>query len=174
MPQHTSAFLQHSPCINSKVLTSKQYHKKCVNDLFAALNKGIRMINQTKDQDTSSILDKVKGKTFSDRMLDLFCCSRNRFTKCTGDMITRECGRDAVDAMNDFVITSFGVNFNTMCPKKYFDSTKQMCSIMPRVGSDPKFRELSYSPLGKYVTTYLKFALGFDLPRDTVIDSEDN
>ena len=88
-------------------------------------------------------------------------------------MIIRECGRDAVDSMNDFVITSFGVNFNTFCPKKYFDSTKQMCSIMPRSGSDPKYQELSYTPLGKYVTRYLKYSVGFEFPKDTVIDLDD-
>lgn len=155
-------FLQHSPCINSKVLTQNAYHKKCVNDIFAALDKGQRLFNSTIDDPDLFDFDKSSGKSLSDKLLDLSCCAYNRFEKCSNDLIVKDCGQGAVDAMNNFAQNTFGGSMNRICPKSMFNPTKTICtSSLPPTGSDPKVQDLNKNPFGKYMLTYMNFLFNF-------------
>ena len=161
-PRVSPVFLQHSPCINSKVLTQKSYHKKCVNDMFAALDKGQRLFNSTLDDPELFNFEKSSGKSLSDKLLDLSCCAYNRFEKCSNDLIVADCGQAAVDAMNNFAQNTFGGNMNRICPKSIFNLAKPICtSSLPPTGSDPKIQELNKNPFGKYLLTYLNFLFNF-------------
>jgi len=165
-PPTRKTFLQHSPCIDEKVLTQKPYHTKCVNDLLAALDKGQRMANKTLDEAEDSGFDvSFTKQSLADRILDLTCCSYNRFQRCSMDLIVKECGQPAKDAMTKFTRSTFGANINRMCPKKMFNPTKSMCrTAMPPPGSDPKAGDLKKNPLGKYMMTYMGFILNYSDP----------
>jgi len=155
-------FLEHSPCINSKVLVTKAYHKNCVNDIFAALDKGQRLFNSTLDDPELFNFEKTSAKGLSDKLLDLSCCSYNRFDKCSNDLIVKECGQGAVDAMNNFAQKTFGGSMNRFCPKSMFNPTKASCtSVLPPTGSDPKIADLNKNPIGKYMLTYMNFLFNF-------------
>ena len=150
------------PCINSKVLTQNAYHKKCVNDIFAALDKGQRLFNSTIDDPDLFDFDKSSGKSLSDKLLDLSCCAYNRFEKCSNELIVKDCGQGAVDAMNNFAQNTFGGSMNRICPKSMFNPTKTICtSSLPPAGSDPKVQDLNKNPFGKYMLTYMNFLFNF-------------
>jgi len=155
-------FLKHSPCINEKILSTKEYHTKCVNDIFAAIDKGQRLLNSTIDDAEVFNFEKSSAKSLSDKLLDISCCAYNRFEKCTNELIVKECGPDGVAAMNDFADKTFGGGMNRICPKKIFNLEKKLCDILPPVGSDPKKQELKNNPFGKYMLTYLNFMFNFD------------
>jgi len=164
-PDTRKVFLQHSPCINSKVLTQQAYHKKCVNDIFAALDKGQRLFNSTIDDPDLFDFDKSSGKSLSDKLLDLSCCAYNRFEKCSNDLIIKDCGQGGVDAMNNFAQNTFGGGMNRICPKSMFNPTKSVCTAtLPPTGSDPKIQDLNKNPFGKYLLTYLNFLFNFQQP----------
>lgn len=157
-----TVFLTHSPCINSKVLTQKSYHKKCVNDIFAALDKGQRLFNSTLDDPELFNFEKSSAKSLSDKLLDLSCCAYNRFEKCSNELIVKDCGQGAVDAMNNFAQNTFGGGMNRICPKSMFNPTKSICtSTLPPTGSDPKVQDLNKNPFGKYLLTYMNFLFNF-------------
>jgi len=161
--EHKETFLKHSPCINSKVLTKKTYHNKCVNDIFAAFNKAQVLINQTLDDPELFNPDKSSARSLSDKLLDITCCGYNRFEKCSNDLITKECGPEGVTAMNDFADKTFGGGMGRICPKRLFNPSKQVCTdILPPSGSDPKTALLKSNPFGKYFLSYVGFLFNFE------------
>lgn len=159
-----TAFLKHSPCINSKVIRSKRYHKKCVNDVLASIYKGQELVNKTIEDPNLFNFEKTAAKGVSDQVLDLSCCSYNRFEDCANAFITKECGGEAVDAMNEFTTKTFGGGMNMICPRAMFNPKEKLCvDIMPPTGSDPKTASLFNNALGKYALTYLNFLFNFDV-----------
>jgi len=155
-------FLEHSPCINSKVLTKKSYHKKCVNDIFASIYKGTLLFNNTIDDPNLFDVEKTKARGLSDTLLDLSCCSYNRFEDCANAFISKECGSEAVTVMTNFAQKTFGGSMNMICPRNLFNPKDKACvDILPATGSDPKTATLFNNPLGKYALTYLNFLFNF-------------
>lgn len=143
-------------------MTKKVYHTKCVNDIFAAIDKGQRILNQTLDDPELFNFEKTSARSLSDKLLDISCCAYNRFEKCSNELITKECGADGVKAMNDFADKTFGGGMNRICPKKIFNLEKKVCDVLPPTGSDPKTAQLKNNPFGKYMLTYLNFLFNFD------------
>lgn len=78
-----AAFLKYSPCINEKILQSKPYHSTCVNDIFASIDKGAQLFNKTLEDPNLFDIEKTSARTLSDVLLDLTCCSFNRFETCS-------------------------------------------------------------------------------------------
>lgn len=166
--QNKQTFLRHSPCINEKVIRSKKYHKVCVNDVMAAIYKGQEMVNKTVDDPELFNLENSAAKGVSDMVLDLSCCSYNRYDDCTNNYITEECGADAVEAMNEFTTKTFGGGMNMFCPRAAFEPNSTLClDIVPPTGSDPHRATLLNNPLGKYTLSYLNFLFNFDVNDDS-------
>jgi len=159
-----STFLKHSPCINNKILTQKNYHKTCVSDIFAAIDKGVGLFNKTRDDPNLFDIEKSSARTLSDSILDLTCCSYNRFESCSQALIVKECSQEAVDAMINFTEKTFGGTMTLVCPRSMFNPKDEMCTkVMPPMGAEAKGR-LSDNPLGKYMLTYMNFLFNFEEP----------
>lgn len=156
---------KHAPCVNSKVLLSEEYQRACVDDLFAAFDKGHRMINTTLDDPDLFNFDKSSARSLSDKLLDLSCCGFNRFEKCLNSRIIPACGQEAVDSMNSFATKTFGGGMDRICPKSIFNIEKEICtSILPPLGSDPNTGELNKNPFGRYALQYLNFLFNYKAP----------
>jgi hypothetical protein len=155
-------FLKHSPCINKNILTKKAYHTNCVNDIFASIDKGAQIFNKTLDDPDLFNIDKTSARTLSDVILDLTCCSYNRFQSCSQEMISEKCGNEANEAMENFSMKTFGSSINMICPRNLFDPTSDTCTaVLPPKGSKPKGK-LSDNPLGKYMLTYMNYIFNYD------------
>lgn len=158
-----TVFLKYSPCINSKVITRRPYHRKCVNDVLASIYKGQEIFNNTIDDPNLFDIEKTRAKGLSDVVLDLSCCSYNRFEECSNALIIKECGQEAVDAMNDFTTKTFGGTMNMICPRALFNPKEETCTkVLPPTGADPHSATLFNNPLGKYALSYMNFLFNFD------------
>jgi len=62
--QDRTNFLQHSPCVHTKVLTQDNYQQKCVNDLFAGIYKASLMYNNTLKKTGSFRYFQAKRQIF--------------------------------------------------------------------------------------------------------------
>ena len=74
---------------------------------MASIYKGQEIINKTADDPDLFNIEKSAAKGVSDTVLDLSCCAYNRFEDCANSFITKECGAEAVDAMNEFTTKTF-------------------------------------------------------------------
>jgi len=163
-PDRTT-FLQNSPCVNSKVLTQKKYHTKCVTDIFAALDKATILFNKTLEDPNIFDLSKMSARGVSDQILDLMCCSINRFSDCSSDLITEECGPEAVKAMNTFTERTLGGSAGRICPRDMFDPPSDVCKeAMPPHGTIAKGK-LADNPIGKYVLNYMNIIFNYEEPQ---------
>jgi len=159
--ENKATFLKYSPCINEKVLTKKNYHTKCVNDIFVAIDKGQQIYNKTLEDENLFNLEKSSAKGVSDTILDLTCCSYNRFDDCSQELVNKACGNEAVDSLKDFMKKTFGVSINMICPRSMFNPKEETCtSVLPPHGEKPKGK-LSDNPLGKYMLNYMNYIFNF-------------
>jgi hypothetical protein len=157
-----ATFLKYSPCINEKILTSKPYHNNCVNDIFASIDKGTQIFNKTFEDPNFFDIEKTSARTLSDVLLDLTCCSFNRFESCSQKMISNQCGQDAVDAMINFTEKTFGGSIKMICPRNLFNPAEETCKkVLPPHGSKPKGK-LSDNPIGKYLLNYMNYIFNYD------------
>ncbi|RWS02059.1 hypothetical protein B4U79_00961 [Dinothrombium tinctorium] len=131
-------FLQHSPCIHDKVISQNTYRENCVNPMLATL-------------------DKTKELEVLDDRLDASCCAFTRWTECTNDLINKNCGAEAVNAMKSFVSDAIGGLSNMVCTKKAFDPNKSRCKKLYADKSAKAKGKLSDNPVTKYVASYFGF-----------------
>jgi hypothetical protein len=159
--ENKATFLKHSPCINQNVLTKKNYHMKCVNPIFVAIDKGQSIYNTTLQDSNLFDLEKTSAKGVSDTILDLTCCSYNRFEDCSQELVNKACGSDAQESLKDFMKKTFGVSINMICPRSMFDPKSEACtSVLPGPNEKAKGK-LSDNPLGKYMLNYMNYIFNF-------------
>jgi hypothetical protein len=68
----------------------------------------VQIFNRTLDDPNLFDIEKSSARTLSDVILDLTCCSYNRFEVCSQALISKECGAEAVTSMINFTEKTFG------------------------------------------------------------------
>jgi len=135
--------LEHTPCINEKVLKTNAYNNRCRNDFIAAA-------------------EKTQNEDILDDKLDIFCCGFNKWDECTNNMIAKECGASAVSNMRNFLTKAVGGITTMVCPKKLFNHKAQNClAVLPKPGTKPNWKFLD-NPVGKYFSSYFAFLLNIN------------
>lgn len=133
-----AVFLQSSPCIHDKVLSTSAYKSNCNTNYLAAL-------------------DYVGNRTNIDERIESLCCGHNTWEDCTKEMVTDSCGAHSQERFKQFLDRTFGGVSNVLCPTNIFPSTGKICkqSLPPR-GSKPRGK-VSDNIIGKYLNSYLSF-----------------
>jgi len=135
-------FLKHSPCIHKKVLSGSEYKTTCNNNFLATVDK----------------VDDEPGQQDSDNTHSTICCGYNRWDGCTRKMISKECGKEAVDSFADFVGESFGTMAKMVCPGNLYTVKSDVCKqLLPPIGTIVKKNQSGDNALTKYVTSLFSF-----------------
>ncbi|KAH9413453.1 hypothetical protein DERP_007929 [Dermatophagoides pteronyssinus] len=133
-------FLQSSPCIHGKVLSTTKFKSTCNSDYLAAL-------------------DFAANRTLVDERIDSVCCAHNTWEDCAQTMIIEKCGKDSNDRFRSFMDKTFGGIGSIMCPRGIFPATGKVCKqAVPTKGTRPKGK-ISENFLGKYLNSYLSFII---------------
>lgn len=131
-------FLQSSPCIHDKVLSTSEYKSKCNSNYIAAL-------------------DFVANRTMVDQRIDSLCCGHNTWEDCTRSSIGEHCGEESTHRFGSFLDKTFGGFASVMCPRNIFPPTGKVCKqALPPIGTKPRGK-ISDHFIGKYLNSYLSF-----------------
>jgi len=136
-------FLEHSPCMHEKVLSTNEYKIGCNNNFLA-------VVDQIDDP-----VDQLQGKAESTH--ETLCCGYTTWRECTSGLILTSCGQEAVVAYKGFLGNAFGTMTNMACPAEQFPADSEQCKrIKPKPGVKAKGK-LGDNALTKYVTGMFSF-----------------
>lgn len=131
-------FLQESPCIVDKVLSTPEYRAQCVDNYLATL-------------------DKTKASTETTVKINTACCSYNRWEECMYTMVNAQCGTNARASMEYFIQKALGTTTNAVCNDASFKYTSKRCTkLYAAPGTKPKGKN-SDNPITKYIVAYMGF-----------------
>lgn len=131
-------FLQSSPCIHSKVLSTNFYKTGCNTPYLAAL-------------------DVVNNRTTIDDRIETMCCGHNTWEDCTEKAIGDACGQQSRERFSDFAERTFGGLTGVLCPRNVFPSSSKVCkAALPPPGTRPRGK-VTDNFIGRYLNNYLSF-----------------
>jgi len=132
-------FLKHSPCMHEKVFSQETYKKTCNNNFLSVV-----------DQIDDTITERADGTHGT------LCCGYTTWRACSGQLISEECGKEAVDAYQGFLGNAFGTLTNMACPADLFPPESEACKKVKPVPGKAKGK-LGENALTKYVTSMFSF-----------------
>lgn len=135
--------LVHTPCIVDKVIETTDYRAGCVDRFLAAID----------------YLNSTSRHTQDDRY-DTSCCGFTQWQKCSKEKIIPQCGKDAFDAYERYILNTFGGFNGQVCPDDVFPANSGTCQkALPPAGYKSKGK-LSDNPLTQYMAIYFGFLFG--------------
>lgn len=135
--------MQQSPCIVDKVLETDDYKNTCVDRFLAA----VEYLNST-------------SRVTQDDRYDTTCCGFTQWQKCVKDKVTANCGKQAFDSFEQYILNTFGGFNGQICPEDVFPVTSPTCQkALPPANFKSKGK-LSDNPLTQYISIYFGFLFG--------------
>lgn len=126
-----TSYLKHAQCLNQ--VQKKKEQRVCLRDLQASL-------------------DILTGGTNNNKRLQLACCTYKRFESCLGGQFEKQCGKEALQMVNNIIQRVTSKLPNNIC--RNFKPDSQECrALLPKPGTTPKGTK-SNSILSRLLSTY--------------------